>query len=210
MDTEWLVNCPTGSPTVVLAHGAGAPYDTPFMTTIAEGVAQAGMRVIRFEFPYMQKRRVDGVRRGPNAAAILQKRWRAVVQALRPAPLFIGGKSMGGRIASMLADELNVEGLICLGYPFHPAGRPERLRTEHLRTLKTPTLILQGSRDPMGKREEVAGYTLAETIQVRWLEDGDHSFRPRKRSGLTEAQHLNTAIAAIVSFVQEKHRQLSV
>jgi len=113
----------------------------------------------------------------------------------------IGGKSMGGRIASMIADDAGVDGLVCLGYPFHPPGKPEKLRTAHLRDLQTPTLIVQGTRDPFGKPEEVDAYDLSDGIRIVWLEDGDHSFKPRKSSGRTLEQNFGEAIAAIAAFV---------
>ena len=114
-----------------------------------------------------------------------------------PGPLVIGGKSMGGRVASMLADELfaagTIAGLLCLGYPFHPPGKPDQLRTKHLAGLKTPALICQGTRDIFGSREEVSEYKLSKQIEILWLEDGDHDLRPRKAiSGFTAADHLNT------------------
>ena len=96
--------------------------------------------------------------------------------------LLIGGKSLGGRIASLVADETEVAGLVCLGYPFHPTGKPEQLRIEHLKSIHTTTLIVQGERDPFGNRQEVAGYKLSKHIRVHWLPDGDHSFKPRKAS----------------------------
>src|ERR1700751_5530940 len=108
---------------------------------------------------------------------------------------------MGGRIASMIADEAQVAGLVCLGYPFHPVGKPDRLRVEHLGTIRTPTLILQGTRDPFGRQAEVKGYPLAQSVEVHWLEDGEHSFAPRRASGRTEPQNWQEAIEAIASFV---------
>ena len=111
---------------------------------------------------------------------------------------------MGGRIASLVADEAGVAGLICLGYPFHPPGKPDKLRVDHLKTLKTPTLMLQGERDPFGNREDVKGYRLARTIQTHWLTDGDHGFKPRKASGRTEEENWNEAMNAIVAFVKQR------
>lgn len=188
--------------TLVLAHGAGAAMDTPFMDTIAAGVAAAGIRVVRFEFPYMAARR-QGRRPPPDRLPVLQRTWHEVVAALgKPERLVIGGKSMGGRIASMVADDLGVAGLVCLGYPFHPAGRADSLRVAHLEALRTPALIVQGERDPMGSRAEVASYALAASIRVLWLADGDHSFKPRKASGETEAGHLATAAQAVATFIR--------
>ena len=178
--------------TMVLAHGAGAGMDSPSMTAFAEGLAADDFRVVRFEFPYMGRRRITGKRGAPDRAPVLLETWRNAIATV--------GKSMGGRIASMVADDAGVTGLVCLGYPFHPPGRPEKLRTEHLANLATPTLILQGTRDPFGKPEEVAGYDLSDKISVVWLEEGDHSFKPRKSSGRTLEENTSEAIAAIIDF----------
>ena len=188
--------------TLILAHGAGAPMDTPFMNTIAKGVAEAGIAVIRFEFPYMMRRREDGKRRPPDRQPVLLETWRAVFSSATSARIAIGGKSMGGRMASLIADEVGATGLVCLGYPFHPPGKPDRLRTEHLATMKTPTLILQGERDPFGAKAEVDGYDLADSIAVQWLGDGNHDLAPRKKSGRTHEQNLAEAIAGIVGFLE--------
>ena len=118
-----------------------------------------------------------------------------------PEQLVIGGKSMGGRIASMVADDLGVRGLVCLGYPFHPPGNPEKLRTAHLEHLKTPTLIIQGERDSLGKKGETDRYKLSPRIRFLWMADGDHSLKPRKNSGHTQDGHLQTAAMAIAAFV---------
>jgi len=181
--------------TLLFAHGAGAPMDAAVMARCAEALARAGFRVVRFEFAYMAARR-SGQRKPPPRAEMLVDEYRAAVAALAaPGPLVIGGKSMGGRVASMVADELyadgKVVGLFCLGYPFHPPAKPQQLRTGHLAGLKTPTLVCQGTRDPFGTREEVAGYDLSASIDIRWFEDGDHDLKPRKSiSGFTHADHL--------------------
>jgi predicted alpha/beta-hydrolase family hydrolase len=184
--------------TLILAHGAGAPMDTPFMDTIAKRVAEAGIAVIRFEFPYMMRRREDGKRRPPDRQPALLETWRAVFSSATSARIAIGGKSMGGRMASLIADEVGATSLVCLGYPFHPPGKPDRLRTEHLATMQTPTLILQGERDPFGTKAEVDGYDLADTIEVQWLGDGNHDLAPRKKSGRTHSQNLEEAVAGII------------
>jgi uncharacterized protein len=189
--------------TVVLAHGAGAPMNTPFLNTVARGLAADGFRVARFEFPYMRARRETGKKGGaPDREPILRNSWKKVVDKLGGGKrLVIGGKSMGGRIASMVADEVGARGLVCLGYPFHPPGRPEKLRTAHLETLSTPALIVQGTRDAFGTREDVLGYRLSPAIRVAWLEDGDHSWKPRASSGRTEAQNMAEALTAIRGFL---------
>jgi predicted alpha/beta-hydrolase family hydrolase len=188
--------------TIVLAHGAGAGMDSASLEAFATGLAAEGFRVVRFEFPYMQRRRDTGKRGGPDRPAVLMETWRRVIATVGGRPV-IGGKSMGGRIASMIADDVGAHGLVCLGYPFHPPGKPENLRTAHLVDLQTPTLIVQGTRDPFGKPEDVEGYELSAAIRVVWLEDGDHSFKPRKSSGRTEEQNVAQAIAAISEFVRD-------
>lgn len=200
--TKFLFDGPTDAfATLLLAHGAGAPMDSPSLTALAEALARQGFRVARFEFGYMAARR-EGFRRPPPRAEKLIPEFRAAIEALETtAPLLIGGKSMGGRVASLLADELYTEeriaGLLCFGYPFHPPGKPEKLRTRHLVELQTPTLICQGTRDPFGSREEVAGYGLSDRIELLWLEDGDHDLKPRKRvTGLSHVDHLEAAARA--------------
>ena len=207
MAPEFLFNGPEGAPlTIVLGHGAGAPMDSPFMVAFAEGLAERGHRVARFEFPYMVKRRETGTKRPPDRAPVLLETWRDAIGALGgPGNLIIGGKSMGGRIASMITGELEtagtpVRGLACLGYPFHAPGRPENVRTEHLAALQTPSLFLQGTRDTLGSRQDVAGYTLSPAITLHWLEDGDHGFKPRVKSGLTEDGNWTEAIEALAAF----------
>ncbi|MFQ5618549.1 MAG: alpha/beta fold hydrolase [Rhodospirillales bacterium] len=204
---DFLFDGPPGAAlTVALAHGAGAPMDSDFMAAFAEGLAAAGFRVARFEFPYMAERRRTGKKRPPDRAPVLVKCWRAVIGHLGAENLVIGGKSLGGRMATMVAaglegDGTPVRGLVSLGYPFHAPGRPRNPRVDHLKALKTPALFLQGSRDPFGGPETVSGYGLAPAIRLHWLADGDHGFRPRKASGRTERQNLEEAIAAIAGFV---------
>ena len=199
--TDFLFDGPEEAPvTVVFAHGAGAGMDHPFMADFAAGLADHGLHVARFEFPYMARRRDDGRRRPPDRMPVLTECYLDVVRALGPDRLVIGGKSMGGRVASLIADEVGVRGLVCLGYPFHPPGKPDRLRTEHLAALKTPTLIVQGERDPFGGRGEVETYDLSPAIGVTWMPDGDHGFKPRKASGRTERENLEDAISAVAEF----------
>jgi uncharacterized protein len=189
----------------LFAHGAGAPMDSPFMQRVAEGVAAAGVRVIRFEFPYMQRRRETGKGGAPDPPRILTQSFRDAIEEVGGSSrLVIGGKSMGGRIASMVADDAGVIGLVCLGYPFHPPGKPEKMRTAHLENLRTPTLILQGTRDSFGSPEDVRRYKLSAAIRIEWLEDGDHSFRPRARSGRTEADNIRAAIASVAEFIASR------
>jgi predicted alpha/beta-hydrolase family hydrolase len=198
----------TAHSTFLMAHGAGAAMDSAGMNALVGPLVSRGIRVVRFEFGYMAARR-DGVRRPPPRADTLAPEYRDAVAAVREAgpigSLLIGGKSMGGRVASLVADELAdlgyIDGLVCLGYPFHPPEKPEQPRTAHLRELRVPTLICQGTRDPFGTRDEVPGYQLSPAIEVHWLEDGDHDLRPRKAiSGLSYAQNLAEAADAVAGF----------
>ena len=197
----------SASATILLAHGAGAPMDSASMSAAAQALAKAGFRVARFEFGYMAARR-SGTRKPPPRAETLQGEYLAAIDALKASgPLIIGGKSMGGRVASMVADRMHAEGkiagLLCLGYPFHPPEKPQQLRTAHLADLKTPTLIVQGTRDPFGTSDEVAGYKLSKAIEILWLEDGDHDLRPRKSvSGFSAADHLVTMAARVAAWAR--------
>jgi predicted alpha/beta-hydrolase family hydrolase len=208
MPPRFLIVGPADAPvTLLLAHGAGAPMDSAAMTAVSGALAAVGLRVARFEFAYMAARRSAGERRPPPRAETLVPEYRAAVAALNASGrLIIGGKSMGGRVASMVADELHgqgrIAGLLCLGYPFHPPGKPEQPRTGHLVALATPTLICQGTRDPFGTREDVAGYTLSDRIEFLWVEDGDHDLRPRmKVTGITPAAALQALADAVASWV---------
>jgi predicted alpha/beta-hydrolase family hydrolase len=186
---------------VVLGHGAGAPMDSPFMQHLAQGLAKGKVRVVRFEFPYMAARRANGGNKPPDRPAELERAFREVVARHPHAGLVIGGKSLGGRVAARLAGELGARGLVCLGYPFHPPGNPEKSRLETLTAVTVPALVVQGTRDPFGTREEVKAFRLKKPVRVHFLEDGDHSFEPRKSSGRTGAQNLDEAVKAVLDFL---------
>jgi predicted alpha/beta-hydrolase family hydrolase len=196
MATTFLTIGPETATTVLLAHGAGAPMDSAAMSASAQALSDAGLRVVRFEFDYMAARRTSAGRKPPPRAETLVPEYLAAIDDLgSSAPLIIGGKSMGGRVASMIADELHasarIAGLLCLGYPFHPIGKPGQLRTAHLAAMKTPTLIVQGTRDLFGTREEVATYALSKSIEILWVEDGDHDLKSRKNvTGRSPAENL--------------------
>jgi predicted alpha/beta-hydrolase family hydrolase len=202
----WLWDRPLGEAhaTLILAHGAGAPMDSEFMQTMAQSLAARGIAVVRFEFAYMAARRLDGKKRPPNPQAKLLEQWREVYRQVRQqvaGPLAIGGKSMGGRMASLLADELGADALVCLGYPFYAVGKPEKPRVAHLAELSTPTLIIQGERDALGDRQAVAGYTLSAAITQHWLTAGDHDLKPLKSSGFSHQQHMQAAADVIAQFL---------
>jgi predicted alpha/beta-hydrolase family hydrolase len=208
MATDFIFDGPDDARvTIVLAHGAGAPMDSASMNATAKALAAAGFRIARFEFGYMAARRT-GTRKPPPKAETVMPEYVAAIDDLGPTngPLIIGGKSMGGRVASMIADAEfevgRIAGLVCLGYPFHPPGRPTQLRTKHLIGLRTPALICQGTRDEFGVPDEVATYGLSSQIEVKWLEDGDHDLKPRKAiSGLSTADHLKTVADSITEWV---------
>jgi len=201
---DLLFDGPSGARrTIVLAHGAGAGMHSAYMATVAKGLADEGIRVVRFEFPYMRARRTSGKRGAPDRGSVLIESWQEVISRLGGGDrLVIGGKSMGGRIASMIADGAGVRGLVCLGYPFHPPGKPAGSRVKHLETLRTPALIVQGTRDTFGRPEEVEQYKLSKKIKIEWIEGGDHSLKANARSGRTEAENLAAAVAAVAEFVK--------
>ena len=208
---DWLLTEAQGdaaqAPLLVLTHGAGAGMNSPFMNNMAERLAARGVSVARFNFAYMARAEHERRRIAPPKAERLMNEFHRRVahwtaRGVRP---FIGGKSMGGRVASMLADELfgqdSINGLVCLGYPFHPPGRPQNLRIAHLQVLHTPALICQGDRDPFGTRAEVEQYDLSESIRFCWLPDGDHDFKPRVKSGESWAGNMDMAADCIADFI---------
>ncbi|WP_417850217.1 alpha/beta fold hydrolase [Thalassoglobus sp.] len=188
---------------VILTHGAGESSESTFLSYFTAGLVNLHYKVVRFDFPYMEERSRTGRKRPPDREAILRETYLAVLDAIQIEKVAIGGKSMGGRIASLIADESRAQGLVCLGYPFHPSGKPEKLRTEHLAEIQTPTLIVQGENDPFGRKDEVEGYQLSENIQVHWSPDGDHSFRPKRRSDREFDQNMKNAMRAIERFLFE-------
>lgn len=195
------------SPIFIMAHGAGAPMDSDWMNDLTKALVAKEIQVIRFEFPYMDERRKTGKKRPPNPKKILLECWKDVVERVRNSspnnPLYIGGKSMGGRMASLIADEVRPNGCIGLGFPFHAPGKPPGDRIDHLKKLNTPTLIIQGTRDSMGSKEDCHSYELSKKIQFHWLEDGDHSWKPRKKSGLTLEEHIESGALAIRNFINK-------
>ena len=186
--------------------------DSGSMTAAAGALAAVGFRVARFEFDYMAARRTSEGRKPPPRAETLIPEYENAVEELDcKGALVIGGKSMGGRVASMVADKLfadrKIVGLLCLGYPYHPPQKPDQLRTKHLASLKTPALICQGTRDEFGTREDVAGYALSKSIEFLWLEDGDHDLKPRKKiSGFSASDHLRTMAETALAWSKRLRR----
>ncbi|TRX57076.1 alpha/beta family hydrolase [Thalassomonas sp. M1454] len=189
--------------TLIFAHGAGADMDSDYIEQMTLALVDKKINVIRFNFPYMQQRKLDGKRRPPNRMPILLETYlNHINQYTGALPLFIGGKSMGSRVAATLANEDKVLGVFCIGYPFHPQKQPEKLRLEPLQATTKPILIVQGTRDALGSKEDIASYDLAANLNVHFLEDGDHDLKPRVKSGFTHQQHKNSAVNAIAEFVQ--------
>ncbi len=205
MSSPYLIDGPSDARVSFLfAHGAGAGMDHDFMTDVAQGLALNGIEVIRFNFPYMVQRAIDGKRRPPDRQPKLLADFHQHIEHFSNRKLVVGGKSMGGRMASLICDDVNVLGLACLGFPFHPPKKPEKFRGEHLATIKTPTLILQGDRDTFGNKEAVSRFDLSSAVSVEYLADGDHSFHPRKSSGYTDQQHLISIIDSLSTFILQQ------
>ncbi|TOZ83522.1 alpha/beta fold hydrolase [Vibrio parahaemolyticus] len=205
--SQWIVEGPENGPLFVFAHGAGAGMEHDFMTAVAKGLVEQGIRVVRFNFPYMVKRSEDGKKRPPDRAPKLLEAYSEVIAHFASSPVVIGGKSMGGRMASLLAEHELVAGIACLGFPFHPPGKPEKFKGDHLASIDKPTLILQGERDTFGKCEEFDEFVFSQQVKVSFLPDGDHSFKPRKSSGLTEAGNIALAVEQLSAFINEVYSE---
>lgn len=201
---DFLVDEAVGenSATLLLAHGAGAAMDSDFMNALAAALAGHGVRVLRFEFPYMAQRRSGGSKRPPDRAPLLLAHFAEVLALAGGKNVFIGGKSMGGRMASLLACQQDCAGVVCFGYPFHPPKKLEQTRIDHFPSLRAPTLICQGERDPFGTHAEVAAYSLPDNVTLHWLSDGNHDLAPRKASGLTQQENIEQAAAATVAWIR--------
>lgn len=195
---------------LILAHGAGAPSDSSYMEELSSALGREGIGTVRFEFPYMQKRRLDGKKRPPDREPVLLEHFSRVVDEVRAqlgagCKVLVGGKSMGGRMASILASQREgIDGVACFGYPFHPPGKPDRWRTGHFKDLKSPMLVIQGTRDPFGKPAELAGRGKdVEVIRLRWLEGGNHDFQPLKNQHQTQRELIAAAARETRLFINE-------
>jgi hypothetical protein len=190
--------------TLLLAHGAGAPAQSEFMTQMKDFIGQYDIQIVRFNFPYMVEMISQNKRRPPNPVKQLIQSLNGLIDELPDMPLIIGGKSMGGRVATLCADHPKVLATLALGYPFHPPGKPDKLRTDHLITMTKPCLIIQGERDTFGTKHEVDQYPLSQSINVNWIPDGDHSFKPRKSSGLTLNENMMLAAKLSAEFINDQ------
>ena len=205
----WITSSSRSNATgrVLLLHGAGAPADSEWMSAVTETLAASGLDVYRAEFNYMAQRRVDGKKRPPPKAERLLDEVRLMVDRLPASqqPLILAGKSMGGRLATLYAanrlwsaNETGPEQVWVFGYPFHPPGKPERLRTSHLPEIPCPVRILQGSRDAMGNTSTVSLLTLGDQVNLRWVDTGNHDLRPLGLSKTEVMPRLQSDIAAAV------------
>ncbi|HIF9457925.1 TPA: alpha/beta family hydrolase [Photobacterium damselae] len=218
MSSEYLICGPESSDAVatfLFAHGAGAGMDHEFMTEMATELAKYRIQVIRFNFPYMVKRAEDGKKRPPDRQPKLLHDFKQHIDAVDNGKLVIGGKSMGGRMASLMVTDTTtqaanianccdiVKGVACLGFPFHPPGKPDNFRGDHFANMQTPTLILQGERDTFGTRPEVEAMVFSSHVSIQYLPDGDHSFKPRKASGYTLQQNMAQAANGLAQFIYQ-------
>jgi hypothetical protein len=202
--------------TVLLGHGAGANQNSPFMKLFASGLAARGFDTMTFNFLYAERGRG-----GPDPKPRLESCYRAVIDAalkhkkLKGNPLVIGGKSMGGRIASLVAStpagtpqatsgSSDLAGLVFLGYPLHPPGKPDQLRSEHLKNVTAPMLFIQGSRDAFGTAEEIRAVIKKERLRatLHIIDGGDHSFKVPKGSKLSQEQVYDSAMDEIAGWKQ--------
>jgi predicted alpha/beta-hydrolase family hydrolase len=193
-----------GAHLLLFAHGSVEPMDEGLMEHLAVGIAEQGVDVARFEFPFMHARRKGGGAPPPDSDSILIRHFESVASKLaHRGRLVVGGWSLGCRIAARVADSTGAARLVCVGYPFHPVGKPaSKTALETIRRVRIPTLVLQGSRDPFGNREQVRGYRLVDPIKLHWLEDGNHALVPRTKSGHTYAGHIRASVKEIVHFIR--------
>ncbi|WP_036552219.1 alpha/beta family hydrolase [Neptunomonas japonica] len=195
---------------VILAHGAGAGMQSEFLEELAKYLAGNGVQVVRFEFPYMQQRRIDGKKRPPNRADKLIDAYKEVVEEFSDSvPLFLAGKSMGGRIASMILEDSSALACFVFGYPFHPVGKLLTTRADHMRDLTKPLCVFQGERDPMGTKDEVQQYLLPSAVMLNWLADGNHDLKPRKSSGFTQLEHMRYAMDMMLDNIKKFSHQVA-
>jgi len=224
---------PKHSIVFIMAHGAGAHKDSDWLLQMDQLLSNAGIIVERFNFPYMIQRVIDGTRRPPDRQPKLLAAFEAQIQKMaekykdQSIKLVIGGKSMGGRMASLLVaeyqeqkklgevnlssqtnqvKEIEIAAVICFGFPFHPPKKLDKYRGDHLVTMQTSTLILQGERDTLGTKQEISSYQYSDLafsnrVRVEYLPDGDHSFKPRVKSGFTLEQNMQTASEQVINYL---------
>lgn len=205
MKEKFLKDGPSGGSIFVFAHGAGAGMDSPWMTTVSAALALQGIQVWRFDFDWMDRIRASGRRAPPPTVTGLIAEYRALVDSL-DVPVVIGGKSMGGRVATMLAADqcpAQVRGCLCLGYPFHPRNPEKVWRTAHLDRICIPLQIVQGEQDPFGRRKELDARADLRWLdqRIRWIPGGDHDFTPGRRSVQSGQGNIEEVVRTAVDFI---------
>jgi uncharacterized protein len=183
---------------VILAHGAGSDMNSEFMIFFHERIAEAGYPSMKFNFPYSQNKK-----KVPDPQPVLQAIYRKAIESMPAKQVIIGGKSMGGRIASYLADVEAVKGLLFLGYPLHPPGRTEQLRDQHLYTIRKPMLFVSGTKDPFA-RHDLLDETLKKIGKYATLhsvEGGGHSLEVPRKSGRSKQEILNDVIRSFLEWL---------
>jgi predicted alpha/beta-hydrolase family hydrolase len=197
---------PAAAPTLLLGHGAGSNQKTPAIVHFAEALAARGKAIMTYNFLYSEARR-----RIPDSNDALEETARAAIDAARErargAALYVGGRSMGGRIASQVVargDAGEIAGLVLLGYPLHPPGRPEQLRTKHLPNIRVPVLVVQGARDAFGTPDELrpALATVPAKVDLVLIDEADHSFKVPKRSSTSQAQVTERIVDVVAAWIR--------
>ena len=200
----------------ILAHGAGAPSNSEWMEILTKTIKSRSknqIEVHRFNFDYMERRLKENKKYPPDRMPKLLQKWQEVIKHhIGKKNLFIGGKSMGGRSASLLDFERfkEVKGIVNFGFPFHAPGKPPGDRINHLKELSVPCLINQGERDPMGNIEDIKSYELSGNISLNYLADGNHDLKPRVKSGKTLESNINEAVDEMIRFMMKVINKQSV
>ena len=202
-----LINGPKEAKNILLlAHGAGAPMDSIFMNTISDGLNNNGIITFRFEFPYMEKRR-SGKNTFPDKLDVLCDFYKKIYFNIKKANpdknIWLGGKSMGGRVSTLISRSLDIKGVIVFGYPFHPINKLDKLRLESLQLSGPPILIIQGTRDKFGTITEVKKYKIHKNNTIFWIKDGDHSYNTLKKSGLSSKNAIVQAYNEASIFIKK-------
>jgi predicted alpha/beta-hydrolase family hydrolase len=197
------------NPLLILAHGYGNDMNSAFLTTISEGIQHQGINVVRFNFPY----KVAG-KKVPDRSEVLEDSWQLVINWVKDNlefnGLFIGGKSMGARISTMIAGEFpNIMGLVFLGYPLHPAGRFDEIRDEYLHLQQLPMLFIQGTRDPFARMDLLQNTLsdLRDCVTLHWIEGGDHAFRVLVRQGVSYPDTLKRVSETVAQWIWEVQKK---
>jgi hypothetical protein len=204
-----LINGPKEAKNILLfAHGAGASMDSKFMNTISNGLNKNGIMTVRFEFPYMLKRRL-GKNSFPDKVTVLCDFYKDLYFKIKKDNLdrniWLGGKSMGGRVSTIISKSLPVSGVVVFGYPFHPINKIDQLRLESLQLSGPPILIIQGTRDKFGNIDQVKGYKICNNNTIFWLEGGDHSYHTLKKYHISTEDNIIKAYNKASSFIKNNN-----